>query len=26
VLHGDHAAASAIQPRLLREFRLRQAG
>lgn len=26
VLHGDHAAASGIQPRLLREFRLRQAG
>jgi hypothetical protein len=26
VLHGDHAAASGVQPRLLREYHLRQAG
>ena len=26
VLHGDHAPASAVQPRLLREYRLQQTG
>lgn len=26
VLHGDHASASAIQPRLVREYRLQQTG
>ncbi|MEI6403681.1 MAG: DUF2442 domain-containing protein [Actinomycetota bacterium] len=26
VLHGDHAAASEVEPRLVREYRLRQAG
>ena len=26
VLHGDHASTSAVQPRLLREYRLQQAG
>jgi hypothetical protein len=26
VLHGDHVAASEVEPRLVREYRLRQAG
>jgi hypothetical protein len=26
VLHGDHAPASAVRPRLLREYRLQQTG